>query len=155
MNLGEVIARVLADIAYESPDRAADLVFRKPDSDVIVLGDAALLGRAIENVLRNAVFYTTPAASIEIGLDSPDRDRVCITILDHGPGVPAQALAHLFDPFYRVDDARTRQTGGAGIGLAICRRAVELHNGSVRARNVDPHGLAVVIDLPQVMPKTA
>lgn len=148
-NLGEVIADVLADIAYESPDRAADLILRKPDHDVIVLGDKALLGRAIENVLRNAVFYTTQGASIEISCDTSLADRVRITIQDHGPGVPDQALPHLFDPFYRVDDARTRQTGGTGIGLAICRRAVELHHGSIWARNIDPHGLEVVMDLPQ------
>lgn len=151
-NLGEVISDVLADIAYESPDRASDLIFLKPDRDIIVPGDRALLGRAIENVLRNAVFYTTPGASIEISCDASLGDRVRMTIQDHGPGVPDQALPHLFDPFYRVDDARTRQTGGTGIGLAICRRAVELHHGSIWARNIDPHGLAVVMDLPRWAP---
>ena len=151
VNIGEVITNVLADIAYESPERVSDLAFQKPDHDIIVLGDKALLGRAIENVLRNAVFYTAAGASIEISCDaSSNADRVQITILDHGPGVPEQALANLFDPFYRVDDARTRQTGGTGIGLAICRRAVELHHGNVCAKNTEPHGLSVVINLPQV-----
>jgi two-component system sensor histidine kinase CpxA len=148
-NLGEVIGEVLTDIAYEMPDRASDLVVHEVGRDIIIPGDKALLRRAIENLLRNAVFYTNEGASIEIGCDSPRPDRVRISIRDHGPGVPEEALPHLFDPFYRVDDARTRQTGGTGMGLAICRRAVELHQGSVWARNIEPHGLEIVMDLPQ------
>jgi two-component system sensor histidine kinase CpxA len=149
VSLGDVVADVLADITYESPARADDLVFRRPEREIFLLGDPALLGRAIGNVLRNAVFYTASGASIEIDCDTATPGRVRVTIADHGPGVPERALARLFDPFYRVDDARTRQTGGTGIGLAICRRAIELHGGKVWARNIDPHGLAVVIDLPQ------
>jgi two-component system sensor histidine kinase CpxA len=57
-------------------------------------------------------------------------------------------LAHLFEPFFRVDQARARNTGGAGLGLAITRRAVELHGGRVRAENAHPHGLAIKINLP-------
>jgi signal transduction histidine kinase len=149
VDLGQTIAEVLANIAYETPERAADLIFRAPDQPIIVQGDAALLGRAVENVLRNAVFYTAPAASIEVVCETLNADRARITIRDQGPGVPEPALAHLFDPFYRVDDARARRTGGTGIGLAICRRAILLHHGNVTAHNLTPHGLAIVMDLPQ------
>ncbi len=148
-DLGAAVADVVADIAYESPARAPDLAFARPAEDLIVRGDRALLGRAVANVVRNAVFYTQPGAAIEISCAAAGDGRLRVTVLDHGPGVPDHALAHLFDPFYRVDDARTRQTGGTGIGLAICRRAVELHDGRVAARNVAPHGLAVEIDLPR------
>jgi signal transduction histidine kinase len=154
VNLGEIIAEVVADIAFEFPDRACDMVFAKPDQDIVVAGDRALLGRTVENLLHNAVFYTAAGAAIEIRCEFAAAGWVRVTILDHGPGVPEASLAHLFDPFYRVDDARTRQTGGTGIGLAICRRTVELHKGSISARNVVPHGLAVVMDLPQVGPNT-
>ena len=154
VDLAELVQGVLADLAYESPDRAADLVFQPPGRVLTVLGDRALLGRAIENVLRNAAFYTIPGAPVEIACAEATGGRVRVTILDHGPGVPEPALARLFDPFYRVDDARTRQTGGTGIGLAICRRAIELHDGRVWARNVAPHGLAVVMDLPQAGPNS-
>jgi two-component system sensor histidine kinase CpxA len=107
------------------------------------------LARAINNVVRNAVFYTPPGAAIDMTCSPVPGGRVQVCIIDHGPGVPEAALPHLFEPFYRVDDARNRQTGGTGIGLAICRRAVELHDGMITAGNVAPHGLAVVIDLPQ------
>ena len=149
-DLAALIADVIADTVYESPQRSADMSFRHPEQDILIQGDRTLLGRAIANVVRNAVFYTPPGAAIEISCAPSGHYRTQITIRDHGPGVPEQALARLFDPFYRVDDARTRQTGGTGIGLAICRRAVELHHGEILARNVAPHGLEVVMDLPQV-----
>lgn len=148
INLVDLIADILADVAFESPDRVGDIVFTGADQDIVVSGDRALLARAIENVVRNAVFYTAPGAAIRIGLQISDQGWVGIEIVDQGPGVPEENLPYLFDPFYRVDDARTRQTGGTGVGLAICRRAVDLHGGFVSASNVSPHGLAVVINLP-------
>jgi two-component system sensor histidine kinase CpxA len=71
-----------------------------------------------------------------------------ITVRDHGAGVPEQALAEIFRPFYRVDDARDRGAGGVGLGLAIAERAVRLHGGSVEAANVATGGLVVTIVLP-------
>ncbi len=145
-----LVSDVVADVGFENPDRVDDIVYTKPDHEICVLGDRSLLGRAIENVLRNAVFYTLPGARIEVRWEPSIPGRSSLVIVDNGPGVPEQSLPHLFDPFYRVDDARTRQTGGTGIGLAICRRAIDLHHGTVSARNVSPHGLAIVIDLPHV-----
>ena len=71
-----------------------------------------------------------------------------ISVRDNGPGVPAPALPKLFDPFYRVDDARGTSTGGSGLGLSIVSGAVKVHNGSVRARNLEPHGLEIILELP-------
>ncbi len=150
VDLGALVAGVLADMAYEQPGSADDLSFSPPTPPLLVRGDKALLARAIGNVVRNAVFYTAPGARIAVRCDVTGPGRVAVSVQDSGPGVPEAALDRLFDPFYRVDDARTRRTGGTGIGLAICRRAVDLHAGTVRAHNVPPHGLAVVIDLPQV-----
>jgi len=69
-------------------------------------------------------------------------------VIDHGPGVPQESLDKLFRPFYRLDDARGRQTGGVGLGLAITERAVRLHGGTVRAANRPEGGLMVEIRLP-------
>jgi two-component system sensor histidine kinase CpxA len=68
--------------------------------------------------------------------------------MDSGPGVPADALEKLFRPFYRIDDARGRETGGVGLGLAITERAVSLHGGTIRAANRPQGGLMVEIRLP-------
>jgi two-component system sensor histidine kinase CpxA len=73
-----------------------------------------------------------------------------VQVTDFGPGVPPDALDKLFRPFYRIDDARGRQTGGVGLGLAITERAVRLHGGTVRAANRAEGGLIIEIRLPMV-----
>jgi two-component system sensor histidine kinase CpxA len=77
-----------------------------------------------------------------------------IKISDSGPGVPDEALDKLFQPFYRIDDARGRQTGGVGLGLAITERAVRLHGGTIQASNRNEGGLMIEIRLPALTAKT-
>jgi signal transduction histidine kinase len=111
-----------------------------------VMGDRELLRRAVENVLRNAVRYSPPKAKIDIVLTEND-DTASITVRDYGSGIPEAFLDKIFDPFFRVEEARDSETGGVGLGLSIAKRAVQLHNGSILARNANP-GLSVQITLP-------
>lgn len=116
------------------------------DEGLAVVADHELLVRAVSNLLRNAVRYggggvISIAAQCEGG-------EVLLRVSDSGPGVPLQELPKLFDAFYRVDRARTRETGGVGLGLTIVKTCVESCHGSVIARNRLPHGLEVEIRLP-------
>jgi two-component system sensor histidine kinase CpxA len=111
------------------------------------------LRRAIENVVRNAVQYTAEGTEVEVEVRCSD--VAVITIRDHGAGVPEHALGEIFRPFYRVDDARDREAGGVGLGLAIANRAVRLHGGSVEAANAYEGGLVVTIELPVSKQQTA
>jgi signal transduction histidine kinase len=104
------------------------------------------LRRAVENVIRNAIRHAPAGTAVEIGV-SHDPDKVEVTVRDYGPGVPEDALARIFDPFYRVDTDRNRNSGGVGLGLSITKRAVELHKGRVSAVNANP-GLLVKLELP-------
>jgi len=113
----------------------------------LVRGNRELLQRAIENVIRNAVRFTADGTEVEVTL-APQARRAVLTVRDQGPGVPDDALQHIFKPFYRVDGDRARSTGGTGLGLAITERAVNLHGGSVRAQNHPDQGLLVTIELP-------
>jgi two-component system, OmpR family, sensor histidine kinase CpxA len=118
-----------------------------------VLGDPSLLHSAIENVVRNATRYTAEGTDVQVRLgqeQGPAGPEASVRVTDSGPGVPEEALKKLFRPFYRIDDARGRGTGGVGLGLAITERAVRLHGGSVRAVNRPQGGLMVEIRLPLV-----
>jgi signal transduction histidine kinase len=148
LDLCELVAQIVADAIYESPDRMNDIVLREPIEPIVIVGNEDLLRRAIENVVRNALFYTMPKTPVTIIITGKSSRRVAIEIADEGPGVPEAALAHLFEPFYRVDEARARKTGGSGVGLAICQRVVLLHGGRVQAHNRRPHGLVVEIEIP-------
>lgn len=85
---------------------------------------------------------------ISLACEQREPEQAVITVRDHGRGVPDNALADIFQPFYRVDDARDRKSGGTGLGLAIAARAVRLHGGSVTAKNAIDGGLEVEITLP-------
>jgi two-component system sensor histidine kinase CpxA len=91
------------------------------------------------NVLRNAVRY---AKDIEIHAKTEDGSAI-IQVLDQGPGVPADSLERLFEPFYRPEAARGRNTGGSGLGLAITKRCIDACGGKVTASNREGGGLAV------------
>jgi signal transduction histidine kinase len=147
VDLSKLVEKIVNDALFERPSRRSDLILRKPQFAVIVNGNADFLRRAIENVIRNALFYTAEKTAVEVTIQTLS-DTVCVEVMDHGSGVPESALPHLFEPFYRVDAARTRETGGTGIGLSICERVLRLHGGTARARHRDPQGLVITMEIP-------
>lgn len=114
--------------------------------DVSVMAVPDLLRRAVGNVLRNAHLHA-PGAPVEVKVTRLKK-WVVVTIADEGPGVPVESLPRLFEPFYRVDVARSRDTGGTGLGLSIVKTCVETCGGSVSAKNRPPHGLIISFELP-------
>ncbi len=143
--LAQLIREIVDDADYEAKNRNRSVRLESPEICQL-LGNEQLLRRAVENVVRNAVQYTADGTEVEVKLACGDQG--VITVRDHGPGVPAEALDKLFRPFYRVDEARDRESGGTGLGLAIAERAVRLHGGTVEAANVATGGLVVTIILP-------
>jgi len=143
--------------------RSADLELRKNDAAVrltlpvqlFVHGNAELLHSAIENVVRNAIRYTGTGNPVEVSVTTEKPSSALIVVRDHGPGVPESELANIFQPFYRIADDRNRESGGAGLGLAIAGRVIRIHGGTIRARNAQPHGLEVEILLPQASTKSS
>jgi len=107
--------------------------------------DANLLSSAIENITRNAIKYAE--TNIDFNIES-EPNKIKIVIRDDGQGVDDALLTELGNAFYRTDNARDRQSGGIGLGLAIAKRAIIAHKGSVRFTNHAPHGLTVTITLP-------
>ena len=101
---------------------------------LVVRGDPDKLVRVFENVLRNAVSYSTPGGTVELEA-RPLGGEVEIAIRNEGLEIPEQELTNIFQKFYRLDQARSTRTGGAGLGLAIAREIVERHGGTIRAES--------------------
>jgi two-component system sensor histidine kinase CpxA len=147
LSLNQVIGEAIEDARFEASQSNVAIVYDDNWPEVTMTGEENMLRSAVENVLRNAIFYSGTDGRVELSVKV--RNAVAtISVRDNGPGVPEAALPKLFNPFYRVDDARGTATGGNGLGLSIVSGAVKVHNGSVCARNLQPHGLEIVIELP-------
>ena len=149
IDLTALVSDVVADAAWEASDCHChvNLMSRV---DCTIEANPDLLRSAIENVIRNAIRYTAPGTVVEVHLECPHGDTgeaAVIRVLDRGPGVPGAELSSIFAPFYRVADARDRESGGVGLGLAIAERVAHAHQGSIRAANRTGGGLEVALSL--------
>ena len=154
VQLEELLEEITQDAAFEAQARNCQVQAEVLD-ELPVLGDPALLRSAIENVVRNATRYTPEGSTVKIRAEKTQksgRPEALIQVIDSGPGVPQESLEKIFHPFYRIDDARVRATGGVGLGLAITDQAVRLHGGSVKASNPPEGGLLVEVRLPLQSP---
>jgi len=147
IDLASLISELVADANFEAHSRQVRVEVDAFDA-VVVKGSEQLLAGAIENILRNAVRYTAENTVVQVAVTLAENQRVTLMVRDHGPGVPEASVEKIFQPFYRVDDARERRSGGTGIGLAIADRAIRRHGGTITAHNAAGGGLEVVISLP-------
>jgi two-component system sensor histidine kinase CpxA len=156
VSLNQIVAQMIPDAQYEASQRQSSVVFLG-ENDCTVQGNRHLLYRAIENVLRNAIQYTNPGTEVEIRVaarqDKAGRSVCVVEVSDRGPGIPETEIGAIFRPFYRVDRARSQETGGFGVGLAIAERAVKLHGGQVSGRNRSGGGATIRMEFPSA--KTA
>jgi two-component system sensor histidine kinase CpxA len=148
-DLCDLLNEVADDAAFEasSSRRGVELEANEPCP---IRGYPTLIRSALDNVLRNAVRHTAEGTAVEVSIDCGG-GWAEIVVRDHGPGVPDDQLDILFEPFTRVSDSRARSTGGAGLGLAIARRAVDVHGGEITVRNHPNGGLEVSIRLAVTM----
>jgi len=102
---------------------------------------------ALLNLLDNAIRYSPAGTSITMSVGS-EGSAIAIDVIDRGPGIPARHQEKIFERFYRVDEARSRATGGAGIGLAVARSVLELQHGSLRMTSQEGQGSTFQIRLP-------
>jgi two-component system sensor histidine kinase CpxA len=150
LDLTELVSQVIRDADFESRERKGG-VRVVSHGQYFVRGNAELLHSAIENVVRNAVRYNRSGTRVDVVLECATRSNASfarLTVRDYGSGVPESELANIFQPFYRVADARDRQSGGVGLGLAIADRVIRIHGGTIRAENAELQGLQVEILLP-------
>ena len=114
----------------------------------LIPGDRLRLGQVLRNLLDNGLRHTPPGGQIEVGAIAT-AGHVIITVSDDGEGIPAAALPHLFERFYRVDSSRSRESGGSGLGLAIARQWVEAHGGTIAVASPENGGTVVEVRVPR------
>ena len=142
-----LLETVVNDARYEAQLPGVDILLKvEQNADYTVKGNAELVRRAVENVVRNALRYSLQGQLVRVTL-WPDSDWLCVCVSDNGPGVDADKLSSIFDPFVRVNSPMLGK--GYGLGLSIVRKVILAHHGEVQAVNGSDGGLALTIRLPQ------
>jgi heavy metal sensor kinase len=146
VDLGEVVRKTVdnANRAGAAAEIGLSSVYEGP---ALVRGSPGLLETLFANLLENAVRHGDPPIDVTIaGVE----DAWEVRVTDAGPGIPPEHMPRIFDRFYRADPARSRATGGTGLGLALCRCIAEAHQGSIRAARRPPAGMEFVVVLPKL-----
>jgi two-component system, OmpR family, sensor kinase len=142
-----------------SPDRVIELEIRDRPEQLVAYGDDARLRQVIGNLMTNALVHTPPDARVTLRLYAEPGNRAVVEVSDTGPGLSPQQKAHVFERFYRADEARTRRTDrtatGTGLGLAIVAAIVRGHNGTVEVLSEPGSGATFKVTLPTVNPDKA
>ena len=146
IDLVALLRQLCEDANFEGRAQHKTVVFHTDLQQAVVASSADLLHKSFENILRNALTHTAAATEVQISL------RQCgnsyqVQVADQGPGIPEEELAKIFVEFYRVDTARSRESGGHGLGLSIARRAILKHGGQIEASNTG-RGLLLTVTLP-------
>jgi len=118
------------------------------ESALVVSGDRLILRQALINLIDNAIKYSPSGSEIVVQIHPSKDSRVIVEVIDQGPGVSQEHQSRIFDRFYRVDKARSREWGGAGLGLAIARWAVEVHGGQIAVESAEGFGSTFRVTLP-------
>jgi heavy metal sensor kinase len=140
-------ASLVVEVLAEEKRQQIDI---EGDANLFVSVDRLILRQAIVNLLDNAIKYSPPGSQILVRVESGGDKQVFLDVIDQGTGIPSEHQPHVFDRFYRVDGARTREWGGAGLGLSITRWAVEAHSGEITLKSEEGHGSTFRVSLPAV-----
>jgi two-component system sensor histidine kinase CpxA len=146
IDLVALLQQLCADAGFEGEAGGVRVLFNTELEQAVIPSSGDLLHKSFENILRNALAHTVPGTEITVELQ-PEDNEFLVSVEDQGPGVPAEELERIFGEFYRVDTARSRESGGYGLGLAIARRAILRHGGRIGADNTG-NGLRVTVSLP-------
>src|SRR6267378_3703608 len=144
VDLQAIATDAVADARAVAPQRDIKLVSPGP---VIVNGDDTRLRQVLGNLVRNALVHTPPESPIDVSLTTEDSVAL-LSVADHGPGLDPEEVDRIFEPFYRADPSRSRDSGGAGLGLSIVSAVVIAHGGHVMVRETDGGGATFEVELP-------
>ncbi len=146
LNIKALLEELKTDIEYLCEDKSLQCQLEALE-DLFIKGDKVSLRELFFNLIENAIRYTPQGGTIKVTL-SKDNSYAKIAVSDTGIGIPEEHLKHIFKRFYRVDKSRSRNEGGAGLGLTICQRIAELHNGTIEVRSIVGEGSTFTVSFP-------
>jgi heavy metal sensor kinase len=146
LDLGELAASTAGEMKLLAEEKTIGLSIHV-EAGVQVVGDRVRLQQVIVNLIDNAIKYTQVGGAIEVRV-SREENAALLEVSDNGLGIPAQALPHVFERFYRADKARSRATGGAGLGLSIVKAICAAHNGEIKVSSQEGRGSSFRVELP-------
>lgn len=138
---------VVVDARALQPERSVELTAETGNEPPVVVGDEPRLRQVLSNLMMNALRHTPESAAVTMTVKT-SADSVTITVHDEGPGIPADVVSKIFDRFYRAHAGRSRDAGGAGLGLAIVRSTTEAHGGTVQCHSTLGKGTTFTVQLP-------
>ena len=145
--IAELVQDVVMQYEPQADEQGLTLQADLPERHARVTADIGLVERALSNLIDNAIHYTPADGTVCVQL-SNEHNEVCVEVHDTGPGIPEDELQHIFERFYRVDKSRDRDSGGAGLGLAIANTILELHDQSLEVESTVGEGTTFRIRLP-------
>jgi len=149
LNLVELIRECLDSKSKLAEEYGVLLVFEPDGEEISIRADRRLLMTALNNLVDNAVKYNRSGGTVKVGVGSEKAaSGMIIEVEDSGMGIPRDELPRIFERFYRVDKARSRETGGTGLGLSIVKHIAELHGGSVRVTSIEGEGSTFTVVIP-------
>jgi len=149
INFNTFIQTVSDDFKAPAQQKDIEFVISPPPEDMTVFLDPQQMRRAVENLINNAIKFTPQQGKVHVSAGVFD-SRAWISVQDTGPGIPAEAFEHLFEPFYRVSAATSKNTEGSGLGLTISKTIVERHHGEIWVDSTVGQGSTFRIELPVV-----
>jgi two-component system, OmpR family, sensor kinase len=144
VDLQAIATDAVADARVVAPQREIKL---SSSGTVVVNGDDTRLRQVLANLVRNAIVHTPPQSPIDVSLSTED-SVARLSVADHGPGLNADEVDRIFEPFYRADPSRSRDSGGAGLGLSIVSAVVTAHGGHVKVHETEGGGATFEVELP-------
>ncbi|MDF2958597.1 MAG: integral rane sensor signal transduction histidine kinase [Paenibacillus sp.] len=153
LDLTAHLERIVDDVRYEAEENGLDIRLCTNSRPVTMMVDARRITQVFINLLTNAIRYTPRGGKITVKIEDRVVDRnaffACVSVIDTGIGIPAEELPHLFDRFYRVEEARSRHTGGTGLGLSIVHHFIRAHGGFIRVASQPDEGTIFTVYLPE------
>jgi signal transduction histidine kinase len=144
----ELLEQVAAEWSRQAGTDGIQIDLESQSDELVLRVDADRMRQVLRNLVANAIRHSPEVGRVRLSARADDA-TTRLEVSDNGPGIPAEDLERVFERFYRSDRARSADAGGAGLGLAIARWIVELHGGTIRAAQADPHGCRIIVELPR------